>query len=353
MTLLLIYLAIALGVSFLCSLVEAGLLSVSQSEAAVMARDGKAYAAKLERLKAEIDRPLAAILTLNTCAHTVGAAGVGAQALIVFGDKWVALTSAVLTLVILVFSEIIPKTMGASFAKPLIPFTVITVRWMIWLTYPLIVLLNLMSKLIPGGGKAESVLSREHVAVMADLAGAQGSLSPEEASIVQQTLRLRDVRVAEIMTPRTAAFMLSRSLTVAEAIRDEEVAHFSRIPLYDEGPDDVTGIVLKHDIYAAAIRGERSRKLDTMMRTIHAVPEMAPVMRVLEEFGRVGHHLFLVVDEYGGTAGVVTLEDVLETVLGREIVDETDTVADLRSTVTVEEASDEQTQTPGSPGADD
>lgn len=351
MTLLFIYLGVSIGISFLCSLVEASLLTVSRADGTFLARQGKASGRHLEEMKDKIDRPLAAILTLNTCAHTVGAAGVGAQSLALFGKEWVAVTSAVLTLAILVLSEIIPKTIGASYAKPLIPFTVFTVRWMIWLCYPLIILLNMLSKLLTGSGHAEGVLSREHFAVMADLAGTQGSLSPEEASIVQQTLRLRDVRVSEIMTPRTAMFMLSRSTTVGQAIVDSEMAQFSRVPVFGEGPDDVLGITLKHDIFAAAVRGERSRRIESMLRPIHAVPEMAPVMRILEEFGRLGHHLFLVVDEYGGTAGLVTLEDVLETVLGREIVDETDSVADLRSTVTTEQI--EPDPTPGALGADD
>ncbi len=337
MELLIFYLVLAVGVSFLCSLVEASLLSVTRADASFLINQGKAVGHRLDQMKREINRPLAAILTLNTTAHTIGAAGVGAQAAELFGDKWLGLTSAVLTLLILLLSEIIPKTLGASFARPLIPFTVFAVRGMIFMTYPLLVLLNTFSRLIPGygsGGGAEHVLSREHLAAVADLAGASGTLSPEEAAIVKQTLRLRDVKVADIMTPRTAVFMLGRSVSVREALDDEDFGQFSRVPIFGESPDEILGIVLKQDVFAAALEQQDQRPMDSMLRPIHAVPENAPVMRVFEEFGRIGHHLFLVVDEYGGTAGVISLEDVIETLLGREIVDETDEVADLRSTVT-------------------
>ncbi|MCB1282383.1 MAG: DUF21 domain-containing protein, partial [Salinibacterium sp.] len=335
-TLLITYLSLAVGVSFICSLAEAALLTVSKADASFLISQGRSVGHRLMSLKSSMDRPLAAILTLNTTANTIGAAGVGAEALRLFGDQWIGLASALLTLTILVVSEIIPKTLGSSFARPMIPVTVVAVQVMIVLTYPLIILLNALSRLIPGTGGAEHALSREHVAVLAGLAGEQGNLTPEETAIVKQTLHLRDMKVAEIMTPRTAMFMLAKGLTVRETIEHPDFGQFTRVPVYGESPDEMLGIILKHDVYAAALKGQFHRPIHTMLRPIHAVPEMAPVMRVFEEFGRVGHHLFLAVDEYGGTAGVITLEDVIETILGREIVDETDSVADLRSTVATE-----------------
>ncbi len=337
------YLFIAVGVSFLCSLVEASLLTVSKADASYLISQGRAAGKHLDRMKSEMNRPLAAILTLNTTAHTIGAAGVGAESARIFGDQWIGLTSAVLTLVILVASEIIPKTLGATFARPLIPFTVITVRGMILVTYPLILMLNAMSRLLPGHEHARESLSREHFAVVADLAGEEGTLTQEEAAIVKQALRLQDVKVSEIMTPRTAVFMLHRDTEVRDVLQNPDFGQFTRVPVYGESPDDMLGVILKQDIYAAALQKQLNRKVGTMMRSIHAVPERAPVIRVFEEFGTIGHHLFLAVDEYGGTAGVVTLEDVLEELLGREIVDETDTVPDLRATVTTEPEPEQNT----------
>ncbi len=336
--LLIVYLLIAVGVSFLCSLAEASLLTVSKADASYLTSKGRAVGDRLRRMKDDMNRPLAAILTLNTAAHTIGASGAGAECARIFGDEWIGVASAILTLLILVLSEIIPKTLGSSFARPLIPFTVFAVQGMIWLTYPLIVLLNAMSRLIPGSGGAEHALSREHVAVLADMAGEQGTLTQEETGIVKQTLRLREIKVAEIMTPRTAVFMLAKDTTVQEALDDPDFGKVTRVPIFGDSPDEMLGIVLKHEVYAAALRKELSRTVESMMHPIHAVPEMAPVMRIFEEFGRLGHHLFLVVDEYGGTAGVIALEDIIEELLGREIVDETDAVADLRATVTKEVA---------------
>ncbi len=340
--LLIVYLLIAVGVSFLCSMAEAALLTVSKADASFLISQGKSVGHRLLAMKSEIDRPLAAILTLNTTANVIGATGVGAESVRLFGDAWIGLTSAVLTFFILVCAEIIPKTLGSSFARQLVPFTVFSVQGMIWLTFPIIVLLNALSRLIPGSGGAEHALSREHVAVLADMASEQGTLTQEETGIVKQTLRLREIRVAEIMTPRTAVFMLSRDTTVQQALENPEFGRATRVPIFGDSPDEMLGIVLKHEVYAAALRKELSRTVGSMKHPIHAVPEMAPVMRIFEEFGRLGHHLFLVVDEYGGTAGVIALEDIIEELLGREIVDETDAVADLRATVTRETPEDEE-----------
>ncbi|MEQ8770718.1 MAG: hemolysin family protein [Phycisphaerales bacterium] len=333
LTLLIVYLALAVGVSFLCSLCEAGILTLTASDAKIMANAGKPGAALLARMKQQIDRPLAAILTLNTISHTVGAAGVGAQSLSIWGDKWVAVTSAVLTLVILVGSEIIPKTLGAVYARPLATPTVYMIQLMIWVSLPIVVPLNLVSRLFKGGGH-QHAMTREQVEVMAEMARTGGAIDHAESSLITNMLALRNKRVEEVMTPRTVVFMLDQDETVDEVLAEHAPLRFSRILVTGKGVDDVKGIVLKHDIHQAALAGRRSRTVGSMLRKIQAVPEQAPLLSVMEQFGQTGHHLFLVVDEYGGTAGVVTLEDVLETILGAEIVDETDPVADMRHLAT-------------------
>lgn len=331
MTLLIVYFLLAASISFWCSLTESALLSMSVSDAAAMARQGRPVGLRLQRLKANIDRPLAAILTLNTTANTVGAAGVGAQAAAVFGDGALAIASGVLTLVILVGSEILPKTLGAVHARALAGFVVASIGVMTFVTYPIVRALEGFSGMLRRG--AAVTVTREEVQAVAELARTGGELQGAEHDLLENALRLGRIRVAEVMTPRTAAFMLPCHTTVDEAMHAEQFTRFSRIPVFGEGPDDVAGVVLRYDLYEAARRGEHHRPLGELMRPIRAVPDRAPLSSVLEQFGQHGHHLFLVVDEYGGTAGIITLEDVLESALGREIVDETDHVVDMRTLV--------------------
>ena len=329
MVLLIFYLMLALGVSFVCSLCEAAILSIPRSHGQVMADQGRAIGRRLLHLKEHIDRPLSAILTLNTIANVFGSAGVGAQAQIIWGQKWLAVASAVLTFLILILSEIIPKTVGAVYGRRLATPVVYTIEGMIYLTYPVVSLLNGVARVIRGRGGG-SGLSRESIAVIAELARTEGALIGTESEIIKNVLRLGRVKVKDVMTPRTVVFMIQKESTASQVASEENFRRFSRIPVYGESPDDVLGIVLKAEIYDAIQRGQGDRKVATLLRRIHAVPETAPVLRVLEEFGRLRHHVFLAVDEFGGTAGIVTLEDCVESVIGVEIVDETDPVADMR-----------------------
>jgi CBS domain containing-hemolysin-like protein len=279
-------------------------------------------------MKSEIDRPLAAILTLNTISHTIGAAGVGAQATVVF-NGWVGATSAVLTLIILVFSEIMPKTIGAMHAKRLAVLAVWVIDAMIFVTYPVVVALEVFGRLFKGK-KPHGGPTREEIMIMAEMARVGGSLGPSESAVIANMLRMREIRVEEVMTPRTVVFMLEAGKTVAEALADHPRLRFSRIPIMGEGPDDLKGIVLRTDMYEAMAAGRGEATLESLRRDLHAVPETATLMSVLERFSASGHHVFLVVDEYGGTSGVIALEDVVETMLGSEIVDETDPAPDMR-----------------------
>lgn len=329
MVILLLYLGLALGVSFLCSLAEAGILSVPVSHGRYLASQGKRSGERLEKMKKDIDRPLAAILTLNTIAHTVGAIGVGAQSKVVFGDEGygVFIVSAVTTLLVLVLSEILPKTLGAVYARPLTPLVVALVRAMIFLTYPIIISLDAISSLIKGGG-SHSGMTREHLAIVAELAGDEGALDESERRLVGNALRLRDVRVREILTPRTVVHAVDASQTAYDVADSAGFRRFSRIPvLRDDVP---VGVVLRYDVYEALRAGRRDQPVGEMLRPLQTVPDSARLSDVLERFGETGHHMFQVVDEHGTFEGVVTLEDALETMLGREITDETDPVEDMR-----------------------
>ncbi|MBN2447370.1 MAG: HlyC/CorC family transporter [Phycisphaerae bacterium] len=325
---LLFYLLLAIGVSFLCSMTESGLLSLSRSRVAMLVRSGRRSGKLLAEMKQNVDRPLAAILTLNTAAHTIGAAGVGAESLLVFGDAWVAASSAVLTLLILVFSEIIPKTIGVVHAGPLAPFTAYVVTGMIWLTYPVVVAFQALSGAISRG--REERLTREEFALIAELGQTEGAIIEQEYRVIHNLLHLRKVRVHAIMTPRTVAFMLQKDETVANVLAAHRPLRFARIPIYNIDKDDPIGFVYRPELYEADDAGHGGRRLETLMKPVHAIPETATVSDALHQFIDRGEQLFVVVDEHGGTAGLVTLEDAIETLLGAEIVDERDSVADMR-----------------------
>lgn len=326
--LLVFYLLLALGVSFLCSLTESGLLSLSRARVAALAKDGKSSGRILERMKSNIERPLAAILTLNTVAHTIGAAGVGAQSYVVFGSKWVAATSVVLTVLILVISEIIPKTLGVLYAGRLAPFTAYTITGMIYLSYPLVILFQRLSRML--GRRHDQKLSREEFALIAEIGQTEGALQENEYRVIRNLLRLRKIRVSDVMTPRTVAFMLQKDMTVRQVLDEHGTLRFARIPVYGDGPDDIVGVVLRHELSAALRDGRAETRLEEIAGPIHAVPEDAPLDVVLDEFVKRRGQLFLAVDQHGGTAGIITLEDAIETLLGKEIVDETDEVTDMR-----------------------
>ncbi len=329
MVLLLLYLALALGVSFLCSLLEAALLSVPQSHLAAMEERGSRAAAVLGAMKRNVDRPLSAILTLNTIAHTVGAAGVGAQAVIVFGNRWVGLTSAILTLLILVLSEIIPKTLGAVYARALTVFTAWTLRWLVIVCYPLVILFEAMNRLI-GGRSDKERLSRAEVVSLARMGHDEGVLSGHEASVIRNLLALGRIKVHEVMTPRRVVLALQEDATVGQAIGDQPPPRFARLPVYGRDLDDIRGIVHRYRLFEALHQGRLDQRVGDLAGPVHVIPEHASVGDALEQFMQQRSQLFQVVDEFGGTAGIVTLEDALETLLGTEIVDETDEVVDMR-----------------------
>ncbi len=325
---LLAYVAIALGSSFLCSVWEAVLLATPRSHVALMVQRGAMGGKRLQRMRRNIERPISAILTLNTVAHTVGAAGAGAEATLIFGSAWFGVISAVLTVLILVFSEIIPKTLGTVYCRQLAGFTGVSVHALVKVFYPLVRLLELVTLLFKPERKGPSV-TRAELQAMAAISADEGGIDRAEQQTVENLLRLETVKVRDIMTPRTVLFVLPETTTVADFVA-ATLPPFSRIPVTPGGADDITGYVLKSDVLERAANDEHDVRLAELVRPLDVVPTSASAAHVLGRLADARSHVALVADEYGGTAGLVTLEDVMETLLGREIIDESDRVVDMQ-----------------------
>lgn len=329
MILLFVYVMIALGFSFLCSIAESVILSVTTPYVSLLEREGHKSGRVLRELKQDINAPLAAILTLNTVAHTAGAAGAGAQAAAVFGSQYLGIASAILTLLILVFSEIIPKTLGAFYWRQLAPATGYVLRFLVWILYPFVKMSEWLTRGLSHGPMLTG-FSREEFAVMAELGEAEGQLEERESSILRNLFfTLRDHSVREIMTPRPVVYSLPQDATIEGSYEDVEKSRFSRIPIYERGdPVCVVGFVLKQDLLLAYARGNREEKLMSFRRDMLMLPETATIYQAFQKMLSRRVQISAVVDEYGSLEGLVTLEDLLETLLGEEIVDEADKTPD-------------------------
>ena len=334
MTLLIFYATISIFFSFLCSILEAVLLSVTPTFINVKKNEGKDYALTLETLKKDVDKPLIAILTVNTIAHTVGAILVGVQAEKVFGngDNSILIVSAIMTLLILVLSEIIPKTIGATYWKKLANFTSKALNFLI---FPLkwtglLWVLQLTTKLIGGRGHHGSVFSREGFLAMTDIAHEEGVFHESESKVIKNLLTFKDVMAKDIMTPRTVLKTENEETTVETFFTNNQNLRFSRIPVFKDNPDNITGLVLKDDVYKEMANGNGDKKLVEVKRNIIIVNRNMPIPKLFEELVASKNHMSLVVDEYGSVSGIVTMEDVIETLLGLEIMDESDNVSDLQ-----------------------
>lgn len=329
MTLLFVYLAIAIGVSFLCSILEAVLLSITPSYVEQIQNEQPRAGAQLVRVKEKLDASLSSILILNTFAHTMGAAGVGSQALQVFGEEWETLIAVLLTLAILYFSEIIPKTLGATFWRQLAVPAAYLITWLVRIAYPLVWVSTLLTKLF--SKNSENEITREEIIALAALGHRDGTIVSQENQYLSNLLRLREIRTEEILTPRMVVHMLSETMTVTEVLDNPKTRQFTRIPVFSESIDNIKGKVIRADLFEAERNGHGDRPIKEFAKPIFRVSEKLPVQQLLDLFIKQKGHLFLVEDEFGQTAGVVTLEDAIETLLGREIVDESDTVADLQA----------------------
>lgn len=330
MALLVFYVSIALFVSFLCSVLEAVLLSVSLAKVGSRRDAGSKGAGLLMHLKQHrLDDAISAILTLNTIAHTIGAALAGFQAAKVFGDQWVGVFSGVLTILILVITEIIPKTLGAVYGLQLSGSVGFILHWLVKLMYIPLLMSRQLTKLI--AKEKHDPVTRSEIEAMLHIAANQGSITTEQSTVLHNLLAFDKISIADVMTPRTVITMLPSQTTIEEALQNEAIKGFSRIPLYGTNHDDVTGYIIVRQVWAAAARdNKKDLPVSDFMRKIEVLPKSYSVSAALKHLTNKNEHLAMVLDEFGGISGLVTLEDLFETILGIEIMDELDQVIDLR-----------------------
>jgi CBS domain containing-hemolysin-like protein len=329
---------LALVISFLCSLMEAVLYTITASQLEMLKKKGHPSADLLISMRSDINGPITAILTMNTLAHTVGATVAGASAAMVLGENNLFLFSAVFTLAILILSEIIPKTIGVTYAVRLAPLIARPLYLMVISLKPAIWLCQVVTRLIPQN-KDGGHISSEELRTIASLSRKSGQIEPDQERVINNILLLGHKTVRQVMTPRTDTLKLEAMFS-----------RHSRIPLYHDTPNDVTGIVLRKDILLAAAEQKNSLPLSQLMNPVHFVPETAPLNRVLVDFYERHQHLFIVVDEYGAMTGIIAMEDILEEIVGREIMDESDKAKNMRELArrqykeTTEHAKDSQTE---------
>ncbi|MCG8335793.1 MAG: hemolysin family protein [Proteobacteria bacterium] len=326
-----IYILLALIFSFLCSIAESVLLSITPSYIEGQKERRPGHAALLKKLRQDnVDQSLAAILTLNTIAHTVGAIGAGAKATIVFGSAWFGLFSAVMTLLILFLSEIVPKTLGAVYWSKLVSPVSYFVNLLIVSLFPIVWVSEKLTKLI-SRGKDIHIFSRDEFIAMAQVGAETGHLRDKESKIIRNIFRFDSLKVDDIMTPRAVISALPEEMKIIDSVNKVTQLPFSRLPVYAGQMDDITGFVLKEDVLINANRKGRDETLNALKREILAVPESVSLIVMLERFLKDRQHIAIVVNEHGGTGGLVTLEDIIETLMGMEIVDEKDNVEDMRA----------------------
>jgi CBS domain containing-hemolysin-like protein len=333
--LLIIFFLLSVVISFLCSLLEAVLLSITPSYAQVKLQEGSHIGRQLDAFKSNIDRPLAAILTLNTVAHTAGAIGVGEQSAKIWADANPLMTSVlvptVMILGILILSEIIPKTLGANHWQKLVPFTVAALDIIIFLLYPLVWFSQIITKVLKKD-KSQSIFSRSEFLAMAEIGVTEGEVDQQDSEIIGNLLRFEKVRTKDIMTPRIVVRLASEDQTIGDFYKTSGELPFSRIPLYEgEVHEHISGYFLKVELLERLVNGDSDSKLSIIKRDITVVHESLPISDLFNRFLEKREHIALVVDEYGGMSGIVTMEDVIETLLGMEITDESDNTVDMQA----------------------
>ncbi len=327
MLLLLVYLFLALFVSFLCSIMEAVLLSTSKSFLLIKEQENAGWASKFLNFKEDIDKPLSAILSLNTVAHTVGAAGVGAQASLVFGNEYFGIVSAILTLLILVVTEIIPKTLGARYWDKLSAIVCKLISISIIITYPLVKISSLITKYLSPDKSANST-SREEISMLASIGAEEGLVDLKEQKVIHNVLKLKTLKVSTIMTPRTVLTAANADMSLTEFKKAKNYKYFSRIPIFTDDIDDIDSYVMKQDIFEND--NPEKKYLSDFQRRMLIVPDTKAVYELWEMLLEKKEHIALVIDEFGGVDGIVTMEDIIESILGLEIIDEKDIAADMQ-----------------------
>lgn len=353
---LILFFSLSIGFSFLCSILEAVLLSITPGFINREVAKGSKTGQLLSEYKEDIDRPLSAILTLNTIAHTVGAIGVGALAGDLFGENFFqigpielsyeSIIATVMTLAILIISEIIPKTIGANNWQTLSGFTATTLRILLFILAPLVWVSQLITRSLKND-KAKPVLTRSDILRIALEGEDTGVLQQQESTIIKNILSFEKEKVRDIMTPRTVAFMLHEETTVAEYMATPRAMEFSRVPIFSKDKDHVTGMILKHDVMLASAQDQHDTMLSTLKRDVSALRDDMPLPELFKLMTKYRKHLYLVNDEYGNIIGLVTLEDLVEEMLGLEIMDETDRVSDMQE-LALKKAEDRAQNTKGS-----
>ncbi|CAG37334.1 hemolysin family protein [Desulfotalea psychrophila] len=326
---LIVAVSLAIFISAICSLCEAVLYTLTASQVEMLKKSGSPAGEQLQQMRADIDEPITAILTLNTIAHTIGAAIAGAAAAKIWGDENVIWFSAIFTLAILIFTEILPKTMGVNFAYKLAPVITYPLQIMIFILKPIVWLCRWVTRLLPN--REDDTISGEEIQTIATLSQKSGDIEENEAKVINNIIELKHKIVRNIMTPRTVTFSLNETLTISEAMTMiKRLSSHSRIPVYNVNINNITGIIMRKDILQAAADDRDELPLSQLAKPAHFVPETAPLNRILIDFFDRHQHLFVVVDEYGSMTGVISMEDVIEEIVGQEIVDESDKANDMR-----------------------
>ena len=335
MTLLLIYFFIAVGISFICSILEAVILSTTPTYIKVLKNSHAKIGKQLEKQKKDIDKSIGSILTLNTFAHTLGAAGVGAEAAKIFGEEYMFYVSAILTILILVFSEIIPKTIGAYYWKELSSISSYMIRFLVFITYPLLVGMEFITKAI-AKDKNKNKITKDELEATVAMSEEAGILKEKEINIIGNIFELRELRVEDIYTPRNVLFALPKDTLLESLSKNdksiidlEKLKEYSRVPIYKENIDDIVGVVFAKEFFYEFIEQKIKNKKE-IIKPVYKVHKNIPLPKLIDLFIVRKEHLFIVIDSYDQTAGIVTLEDAIETLLGLEIVDEFDNNPNMR-----------------------
>ena len=317
-----------MGISFLCSLLESVLMSTPISFITMKEEEGDRNAKLFAKLKDDIDRPIAAILSLNTIANTIGAAGVGRQATLLFGSHWFGVVSAIMTILILVFSEIIPKTIGTSHWKHLLWLSRI-MNFLVYLMYPLVVLIQYLSRVF-NADDSDTTISREEVSAMANIGEEEGVFDKTETKVIQNILKLDDIKAYDVMTPRVVANIASENMTLRQFYKNPDLSHNSRIPVYKETPEFITGYVMRYDVLKNLADDKFDMRLRDIKREITMFNEETSVGDIWEALLKSKDQIALIIDDYGAFQCILTLEDIIETILGMEIIDENDIISDMQ-----------------------
>jgi CBS domain containing-hemolysin-like protein len=333
---LFIYFLIAVGISFICSILEAVLLSLTPAYIKVLKEQKPKIGKLLEQQKKDVDKSIGAILTLNTFAHTLGAAGVGSEAVKMFGQEYMFYISAILTILILVFSEIIPKTIGAYYWKSLAPVCAKVIQFLVFITYPLLIVMEKITMLITKDKNATATITKEEIEATVAMGEKAGVLRDKDFTMIENILELRDIRVKDIHTPRRVVFAIDKKELMKSLEKKDNTLfdmdkfkEYSRVPVYDDNIDNIVGVILTKEYFHEYINDNLDDKSD-IIKSVSTINENIPISKLLDIFLTKKEHMCIVLDNYDQTEGIVTLEDVLETLLGREIVDELDSTIDMR-----------------------